>query len=411
MAKEKVVLAYSGGLDTSVIVHWMTGQGFEVIALLLDLGQKVENLEEIREKGARAGAAKVLVQDVQEEFVRDFVFPALQFNAVYEGAYLLGTALARPLIAKAQIETARAEGAAYVAHGATGKGNDQVRFELGYYALNPEIQVIAPWKQPEFFKAYPGRRELIAYCERHAIPVKATLEQPWSSDENLLHISFEAGMLEDPWEAPRAEMFELTTAPREAADAPETLLIGFEQGLPVSVNGERLGPAALLRRLNEAGGRHGVGRIDMVESRYVGMKSRGVYETPGGTILHIAHRAMESITLDRGVINLKDTLMPRFAQLVYNGYWFSPEMEVLLSMVRETQRPVTGAVRLELYRGGCQVTGRQSPYSLYDTGAVSMEDDGGAYRPEDAWGFIGLNALPLKMAHRQKKKMEEGEWE
>jgi argininosuccinate synthase len=405
MPKDKVVLAYSGGLDTSVIVHWLTQQGYEVIALLLDLGQKVEDLDAIREKGRRAGASKVIVQDVQEEFVRDYVFPALQFNAVYEGTYLLGTSLARPLIAKQQIEVARAEGARYVAHGATGKGNDQVRFELTYYALNPDIRVIAPWKEPAFFRVYPGRKELIAYAEQAGIPVKATLAQPWSSDENLLHISFEAGMLEDPWEQPLPEMFELSEDPRTATSTAQGLLIDFEDGIPVAVDDARMTPAELLRNLNKLGGKHGVGRLDLVESRYVGMKSRGVYETPGGTILHIAHRAMESITLDRGIINLKDTLMPRFAALVYNGYWYSPEMRVLLATVAESQRGVTGTVRLELYKGNCTITGRKSPYSLYDMAVVSMDDDEGAYQPTDAVGFINLNALPLKMAYRQQQAM------
>ncbi len=404
MSRDKVVLAYSGGLDTSVLVHWIAQRGYDVIALTLDLGQAVENVDEVRAKGERSGAVKVVVRDVREEFVRDYVTPSIQFNALYEGTYLLGTSLARPLIAKAQIDLAREEGAAYVAHGATGKGNDQVRFELGYYALNPDIKVIAPWKLPEFYKAYPGRRELIAYAEQHGIPVKATLDQPWSSDENLMHISFEAGMLEDPWQAPQPEMFEWTTAPQDAPDEAEELLLGFEDGVAVTVDGERLGPAELLTRLNALGGKHGVGRLDMVESRFVGMKSRGVYETPGGTILHIAHRAMESITLDRDVINLKDSLMPRFAQLVYNGFWFSPEMRVLLTTVRETQRGVTGTVRLELYKGNCQVTGRKSPHSLYDTAVASMDDDQGAYDPTDAIGFIRLNALPLKAAHRQRKK-------
>jgi len=406
MAREKVVLAYSGGLDTSVIAHWLTHRGYEVICLLVDLGQEVEDLAAIQHKAAGSGAVKAIVDDRKEEFVRDYVVPALQFNAVYEGTYLLGTSLARPLIAKAQIEVAAAEGATHVAHGATGKGNDQVRFELSCYALNPDIQVLAPWKIPDFFKPFPGRRELIAYAEEHNIPVKATLEQPWSSDENMLHISFEAGMLEDPWQAPRAEMFELTTSPREAPEEPLTLLIDFEAGVPVAVDGERLSPGKLLAHLNHIGGRYGVGRVDMVESRFVGMKSRGVYETPGGTILHIAHRAMESITLDRDVINLKDTLMPRFARLVYNGFWFSPEMNVLLAALRETQHPVTGQVRLELYRGNCQVTGRQSPYSLYDAAVASMDDDHGAYNPEDAIGFIKLNALTLKAAHRQRKKLD-----
>ena len=407
MAKEKVVLAYSGGLDTSVIVHWLAAQGYEVIALLLDLGQEVEDIAALLEKGKKAGASKVIVRDLQEEFVRDFVFPSIQYNALYEGTYLLGTSLARPLISKAQIDVAAEEGAAWVSHGATGKGNDQVRFELSCYALNPDIKVIAPWKLPEFYKAYPGRRELIAYAEQHGIPVKATLDQPWSSDENLMHISFEAGMLEDPWEEPRPDMFELTQDPRVATDTAEGLLVNFENGIPVAINDQPHTPAELLHRLNVLGGKHGVGRIDMVESRYVGMKSRGVYETPGGTILHIAHRAMESITLDRGVINLKDSLMPRFAQLVYNGYWFSPEMRVLLHTVRKSQEGVTGTVRLELYKGNCTVTGRKSPFSLYDLDVASMEKDQGTYHPEDAHGFIALNALPLKMAHRQRKKMEE----
>ena len=404
MPKEKVILAYSGGLDTSVLVHWIAQQGYEVVALCLDLGQRVEPLDEIRSKGEKAGAAKVVIRDVREEFVRDYVTPAIQFNALYEGTYLLGTALARPLIAKAQIELAAEEGARYVAHGATGKGNDQVRFELGYLALDPDIRVIAPWKMPEFYEKYPGRKELIAYAERAGIPVKATLQQPWSSDENLMHISFEAGMLEDPWQAPRPEMFEMTRSPREAPDESQELLIGFEDGVAVAINDEILSPAMLLDRLNITGGRHGIGRIDMVESRFVGMKSRGIYETPGGTILHIAHRAMESITLDRDVINLKDSLVPRFARLVYNGFWFSPEMRILLSMVRETQSGVTGTVRLELYKGNCQVTGRKSPHSLYDTAVASMDDDQGAYDPTDAIGFIRLNALPLKAAHRQRKK-------
>ena len=406
MAREKVILAYSGGLDTSVIAHWLTQQGYDVICLLVDLGQKVENLDVIRNKAKASGAIKSVIDDRKDEFVRDYVFPSIQFNAVYEGTYLLGTSLARPLIAKAQVELAKDEGARYVSHGATGKGNDQVRFELSCYALNPDIQVIAPWKDPAFFKPFPGRKELIAYAEQHHIPVKATLSQPWSSDENLMHISFEAGMLEDPWQAPREEMFELSTSPRSAEAEPQELFVEFERGLPVAVDGERLGPAALLGRLNDIGGRHGVGRVDMVESRFVGMKSRGVYETPGGTILHIAHRAMESITLDRDVINLKDTLMPRFARSVYNGFWFAPEMRVLLSLVRETQDCVSGRVRLQLYRGNCQVTGRESPFSLYDAAVASMDDDAGAYNPMDAIGFIKLNALTLKAAHRQRRKLE-----
>ena len=402
MPREKIVLAYSGGLDTSVIVHWLASQGYEVIALCLDLGQKVEDLEEIRKKGRQAGASKVLIEDVREEFVRDYVFRALEWNALYEGTYLLGTSLARPLIAKKQIEVAKACKANTVSHGATGKGNDQVRFELGYYALNPEIKVLAPWKIPDFYQRYPGRSELIEYARQNGIPVRASNEQPWSTDENLMHISFESGMLEDPWQEPREEMFELSRSPQDAPDEEQTLLIDFEEGLPVGLNGNGMSPADLLSELNEISGRHGIGRVDMVESRFIGMKSRGVYETPGGTVLHIAHRAMESLTLDRGVIQLKDSLMPRFSQLVYNGFWFSPETEVLLKMGRSTQASVSGIVRLRLYRGNCIVTGRKSPYSLYDEDIATMEADGGNYDPGDADGFIRLNALPLRIHRRLK---------
>ena len=402
MPREKIVLAYSGGLDTSVIVHWLTSQGYEVIALCLDLGQKVEDLEEIRKKGRQAGASKVLIEDVREEFVRDYVFRALEWNALYEGTYLLGTSLARPLIAKKQIEAAEACEANTVSHGATGKGNDQVRFELGYYALNPDIKVLAPWKIPDFYQRYPGRSELIEYARQNGIPVRASNEQPWSTDENLMHISFESGMLEDPWQEPREEMFELSRSPQDAPDEEQTLLIDFEEGLPVGLNGNGMSPADLLSELNEISGRHGIGRVDMVESRFIGMKSRGVYETPGGTVLHIAHRAMESLTLDRGVIQLKDSLMPRFSQLVYNGFWFSPETEVLLKMGRSTQASVSGIVRLRLYRGNCIVTGRKSPYSLYDEDIATMEADGGNYDPGDANGFIRLNALPLRIHRRLK---------
>ena len=402
MRREKIVLAYSGGLDTSVIVHWLASQGYEVIALCLDLGQKVEDLEEIRKKGRQAGASKVLIEDVREEFVRDYVFRALEWNALYEGTYLLGTSLARPLIAKKQIDAAEACEANTVSHGATGKGNDQVRFELGYYALNPDIKVLAPWKIPDFYQRYPGRSELIEYARQNGIPVKASNEQPWSTDENLMHISFESGMLEDPWEEPREEMFELSRSPRDAPDKEKILLIDFEEGLPVRLNGNRMSPADLLSELNEISGRHGIGRVDMVESRFIGMKSRGVYETPGGTVLQIAHRAMESLTLDRGVIQLKDSLMPRFSQLVYNGFWFSPETEVLLKLGRSTQASVSGTVRLRLYRGNCIVTGRKSPYSLYDEDIATMEADGGNYDPGDADGFIRLNALPLRIHRRLK---------
>ena len=404
MSKEKVVLAYSGGLDTSVIVHWLSSQGYDVIALCLDLGQKVENLDEIRQKGLKAGAVDVLIEDVRKEFVEDYVFRAIEWNAVYEGTYLLGTSLARPLISKKQIEAAERFGASTVSHGATGKGNDQVRFELGYYALNPDIKIIAPWKVPEFYQRYPGRAQLIEYAQQNGIPVKATAEQPWSTDENLMHISFESGMLEDPWQEPKEEMFELSQSPKNAPDQEQILTIDFEEGLPVRLDGQEFQPVDLLTELNEIGGRHGIGRVDLVESRFVGMKSRGVYETPGGTILNIAHRAMESLTLDRGVIHLKDSLMPRFSQLVYNGFWFSPEMEILLEMGRSTQKRVSGTVRLKLYRGNCMVTGRKSDNSLYDEDIATMEADEGNYDPRDSNGFIRLNALPLRIHRRLTSK-------
>ena len=404
MSKEKVVLAYSGGLDTSVIVHWLASQGYDVIALCLDLGQKVENLDEIRHKGLKAGAVDVLIEDVRKEFVEDYVFRAIEWNAVYEGTYLLGTSLARPLISKKQIEAAERFGASTVSHGATGKGNDQVRFELGYYALNPDIKIIAPWKVPEFYQRYPGRAQLIEYAQQNGIPVKATAEQPWSTDENLMHISFESGMLEDPWQEPKEEMFELSQSPKNAPDQEQILTIDFEEGLPVRLDGQEFETVDLLTELNEIGGRHGIGRVDLVESRFVGMKSRGVYETPGGTILNIAHRAMESLTLDRGVIHLKDSLMPRFSQLVYNGFWFSPEMEILLEMGRSTQKRVSGTVRLKLYRGNCMVTGRKSDNSLYDEDIATMEADEGNYDPRDSNGFIRLNALPLRIHRRLTSK-------
>ena len=404
MSKDKVVLAYSGGLDTSVIVHWLASQGYDVIALCLDLGQKVENLDEIRQKGLKAGAVDVLIEDVRKEFVEDYVFRAIEWNAVYEGTYLLGTSLARPLISKKQIEVAERFGASTVSHGATGKGNDQVRFELGYYALNPDIKIIAPWKVPEFYQRYPGRAQLIEYAQQNGIPVKATAEQPWSTDENLMHISFESGMLEDPWQEPKEEMFELSQSPKNAPDQEQILTIDFEEGLPVRLDGQEFEPVELLTELNEIGGRHGIGRVDLVESRFVGMKSRGVYETPGGTILNIAHRAMESLTLDRGVIQLKDSLMPRFSQLVYNGFWFSPEMEILLEMGRSTQKRVSGTVRLKLYRGNCMVTGRKSDNSLYDEDIATMEADEGKYDPRDSNGFIRLNALPLRIHRRLTSK-------
>ena len=394
---KKIILAYSGGLDTSVILKWLQNKyNAEVITYTSDLGQKIDK-KKIIKNAKSLGVKNIIFEDLTDIFVKDYIFPMIRGNAVYEGYYLLGTSIARPLIAKRQIEIAKKFKADAVAHGATGKGNDQVRFELSYYALNPNIRVVAPWKIPEFYKKYPGRTELLAYAEKYGIPVKASKEQPWSSDENLMHISFESGMLEDPWQAPLPEMFELSQSPKEAPVESQEILIEFLKGNPVAVDGKKFSPAKLLTYLNELGGQHGIGRIDMVESRFVGMKNRGVYETPGGTILHIAHRAMESITLNRGVINLKDSLMPRFAQLTYDGFWFSPEMEILLEMVKKTQEPVNGTVRLELYKGNCMVTGRKSPNSLYDEDMATMEADQGTYDPQDAIGFIKLHALPLRI--------------
>ncbi len=388
----KIVLAYSGGLDTSVILKWLIEKyRAEVIAFAADLGQG-EELAPVRKKGLATGASKVYIDDLREEFVRDFVFPALRANAVYEGTYLLGTSLARPLIAKRQIEIADAEGADAVAHGATGKGNDQVRFELTYYALKPDIRVIAPWREWDF----KGRSDLIAYAKKHKIPVPVTAKKPYSSDRNLLHISFEGGILEDPWAEPPEDMFLLTVAPEKAPDKPVYVEIEFERGTPVAVDGERLSPALLLARLNEIGGANGVGRVDMVENRFVGMKSRGVYETPGGTILHVAHRAMESITMDREVMRIRDSLIPKFAELVYYGFWFSPEMRALRALVDESQTNVTGVVRLKLYKGNVVVVGRKSDVSLYDPEVATFEKDA-VYNQTDATGFIRLNALRLRI--------------
>jgi len=395
----KVVLAYSGGLDTSIILQWLKAEkGLEVVALIVDLGQ-AEEVEAAAAKARKTGAAKVYVEDVREEFVRDFVFPALQANAVYEGTYLLGTSLARPLIAKKMIEIARKEGAQYVSHGATGKGNDQVRFEVSCLALEPSIKIIAPWREWSF----KSRSDLMAYAQKHGIEIPVTKEKPYSSDRNLLHISFEGGILEDPWNRPPEDMFVLSVSPQAAPDRATSIEIDFEGGIPVAVNGEKLSPAALLDRLNRLGGENGIGRVDIVENRYVGMKSRGVYETPGGTILHIAHRALETITLDREVFHLKDSLITKYSELVYNGFWFAPEMELLRKTVGETQGDVTGTVRLELYKGNCRVTGRKSPYSLYDPEIVTFEEEN-VYQQSDATGFIRLNALRLKIRARMRGK-------
>jgi argininosuccinate synthase len=364
-----------------------------VITLAADLGQGAE-LDGIREKALKTGASKAYVEDVREEFVRDYIFPMFRAGAIYEGTYLLGTSIARPLIAKKQIDIARAEGADAVAHGATGKGNDQVRFELTFYALQPDIRVIAPWRLPNW--NLTSRTAMIEYAREHNIPVPVTAAKPYSSDRNLLHISFEGGVLEDPWNAPPEDMFLLSVAPEAAPDRPTTLEIGFEKGDPVALDGVAMGPVALFEKLNELGGANGIGRIDIVENRYVGMKSRGVYETPGGTILHIAHRAMESLTLDREVMRLQDDLMPRYASMVYNGYWFAPEREILQGAIDATQQRVTGTVRVKLYKGTCSVTGRRSPFSLYRENLATFETDT-VYRQADAEGFIRLNALRLRM--------------
>jgi len=391
----KIVLAYSGGLDTSVILSWLIDTyGAEVIAFCADLGQG-EELTPVEAKAKAGGASKVYIDDLREEFARDFVFPILRANAVYEGAYLLGTSVARPLIAKRQVDIAVAEGADAVAHGATGKGNDQVRFELTCYALQPDIRVIAPWRIWDL----NSRSKLIAYAESKKIPIPVTAEKPYSSDRNLLHISYEGGVLEDPWREPYADMFTLTVSPEKAPDTPEYVEVDYEGGDPVAVNGERLSPAALLARLNVLGGTHGVGRVDLVENRYVGMKSRGVYETPGGTILHVAHRAVESLTMDREVLHLRDALIPRYAEMVYYGYWFAPEREMLQTAIDEAQRRVSGTARLKLYKGNVIVAGRKSTNSLYRTDIATFEEDS-VYRQADAEGFIRLNALRLKIRAR-----------
>ena len=395
---KKVVLAYSGGLDTSVILGWLRETyRCEVVTFTADLGQG-EELEPARRKAEQAGVREIYIDDLREEFVRDFVFPMFRANALYEGCYLLGTSIARPLIAKRQIEIARETGADAVSHGATGKGNDQVRFELGYYAFEPGITVIAPWREWEL----DSRHKLLDYAEKHQIPIERDKrgEPPYSIDANLLHTSFEGRALEDPWVEPDEAMFVRTVAPEAAPDAAETVEIDFERGDPVAVDGEGLSPASLLRRLNELGGMHGIGRVDLVENRYVGMKSRGVYETPGGTILQAAHRGIESLTLDREAAHLKDEAMPRYASLVYNGYWFSPEREMLQAMVDASQERVTGTVRLKLYKGSVRVTGRRSPFSLYSEAHVTFEEDS-VYDQRDAEGFIRLNALRLKLLNRR----------
>ena len=401
---KRVVLAYSGGLDTSIILKWLqTTYNCEVVTFTADLGQG-EELEPARKKAELLGIKPehIFIEDLREEFIRDYVFPMFRANALYEGLYLLGTSIARPLIAKKQIEIARKVGADAVSHGATGKGNDQVRFELGYYALEPDIKVIAPWREWDF----KSREALIAFAEENQIPISKDKrgEAPFSVDANLLHSSSEGKVLEDPWVEPPEYVHMRTIAPEDAPDVVTEITIDFEMGDAVAVNGERMSPATLLTKLNELGKANGIGRLDLVENRYVGMKSRGVYETPGGTILLAAHRGIESITLDRGAAHLKDELMPKYAELIYNGFWFSPEREMLQALIDKSQEHVTGTVRLKLYKGTARVVGRQSPYSLYDQDLVTFEEGAVAYDHLDAAGFIKLNALRLRTLGKRNKR-------
>jgi len=389
---KKIVLAYSGGLDTSVILTWLKETyDADVIAFCADVGQG-EDLGGLDEKAKATGASKCVIADLKEEFARDFCFPMLRANALYEGDYLLGTSIARPLIAKAMMDVAKAEGADAISHGATGKGNDQVRFELTAMAIDPRIQVIAPWRTWNL----RSRSDCVAYCNERKIPIEVTAEKPYSMDANLFHISYEGGILEDTWNEPLKDMFRWTTAPEDAPDEPEYVIVGYENGDPVSVNGERLSPASLILRLNEIGAKHGVGRVDIVENRFVGMKSRGVYETPGGTILHKAHRAVESITVDREVLRIRDGLIPEYASLVYRGFWFAPEREMLQSLIDDAQKDVTGEARIKLYKGNADVVGRRSPNTLYDPEFATFEADE-VYDQQDATGFIRLNALRLRI--------------
>jgi argininosuccinate synthase len=426
----KIVVAYSGGLDTSIILKWIKEKyAAEVIAFCADIGQE-EELDGLEAKALKTGASKCYIDDLQEEFARDFIFPMFQASALYENQYYLGTSIARPLIAKRMVEIARAEGANAIAHGATGKGNDQVRFELTAAALAPEVQVIAPWRLPEFRDEFPGRAELIRYAEEHSIPVAATAKKPYSMDRNLLHISFESGVLEDPWtdaSGPELkEMYKLSVAPEEAPDTPDYIELEFENGICCAVGHEnfesvlksqrfsgeltttkenrgRLSPLWVMKVLNQLGGRNGIGRVDMVENRFVGMKSRGVYETPGGAILYFAHRQLESITMDREVMRIRDSLAPKYAELVYNGFWFAPEREAIQALITESQKNVTGVVRVKLYKGNIIAAGRKSPVSLYSPDIATMEaDPTQAYNQSDATGFIALNALRLKVAARVK---------
>ena len=397
----KIVLAYSGGLDTSVILRWLKDNyRAQITAFCADIGQE-EELARLEEKALKTGASKCVIEDLREEFARDFIFPMFQAGAIYENQYFLGTSIARPLIAKRMVEIARAERASAIAHGATGKGNDQVRFELTAAALAPELKVIAPWREERFRKQFPGRKEMIAFAKKNKIPVEASAQKPYSTDRNLLHISFESGMLEDPWFDASSKkmrgMYKLSVAPEDAPDEAEHVDLAFENGNCVKVNGKKLSPLGVMQTLNKLGGKHGIGRVDIVENRFVGMKGRGVYETPGGAILHFAHRQVETLTMDREVMHLRDSLIPKYSELVYNGFWFSPEREALQALVTETQRNVTGLVRLKLYKGNIIVAGRKSPKSLYHPRIATMEGEESTYDQADATGFIRLNALRLKL--------------
>ncbi len=406
----KIVLAYSGGLDTSVILRWLKeNYKAQIIAFCADIGQE-EELAGLEDKALKTGASKCVIQDLQEEFARDFIFPMVQAGAIYEGQYFLGTSIARPLIAKRMVEIARAEKAGAIAHGATGKGNDQVRFELTAAALAPELQVIAPWREERFRKQFPGRAQMIAFAKKNKIPVEATAAKPYSTDRNLLHISFESGVLEDPWfdasSKKMRDMYKLSVAPEDAPDEPEYVDLAFKNGNCVEVNKKKLSPLGVMQTLNKLGGKHGIGRVDIVENRFVGMKGRGVYETPGGAILHFVHRQMETLTMDREVMHLRDGLIPKYATLVYNGFWFSPEREALQALVTETQRDVTGLVRLKLYKGNIIVAGRKSSKSLYDPMIATMEGERSTYDQGDATGFIRLNALRLKVRALKSEQKE-----
>lgn len=395
---KKIVLAYSGGLDTSVILKWLQETyKADVVAYIADVGQG-EELEPAIKKAHATGACEARVVDLKREFARDFVFQAMRANAIYEGTYLLGTSVARPIIAKGQIELLRETGADAVSHGATGKGNDQVRFELTCLAMEPNVSIIAPWRDPKW--DLTSRTKMIDYCKKHNIAIESTAEKPYSMDRNLLHISFEGGILEDPWNEPPKDMFKLSVAPEDAPEEPTYVEIDFEEGWPVAINGEHMEPEVLLAKLNELGGANGIGRVDLVENRFVGMKSRGVYETPGGTILYAAHRAVESLTMDREVMLMRDQMSPKIAQLIYNGFWYSPEMDAMMSFVEKSQENVTGTARMKLYKGNCIIAGRRAEKSLYDPHISTFEEDEGAYHQADATGFIRLNSLRLRVRNR-----------